>query len=397
MPRYDRKVLAAFLVAGVGVALRLAIAGHGYNFDMESYRIVADLIANGQSPYTTERYNYGPIWFNIIHLLDSLPSPTPDSLWALRWKIVAFLTGVDLIIAWLLLRWYGLLPAALFFLNPITILISGYHSQFDNLAILIAIVAVRVIGDKDETSELQKVLGFFLLGVSLIVKHITFMFPIWLCFSFELRRLKLLALFVPIGFFLLSFVPYLGEWHGIARHVFLYHSLPNGPFWKEIAPGFIANKLALPFFFLTAMFLAGLYWRKRSAPEALWLYLTSLVVFSSAIANQYLAIPAAAISVNFNPFYAIYAIFAAIWLAGSSDGLHLHILAPMYPDGGVNAIGYGVNKFLGLREVIFALFLGLVYQEMTPNQRARAFQTLKEGVQWTLARLSEQWSQLRAR
>jgi hypothetical protein len=393
--RYERKRLAFFLVAAIiGVALRFAIASHGYNYDMGSHRIIADMVADGKSVYTTQRYNYGPVWFHVLHYLDMLPSPSSDPLWALRWKIVAFLTGVDLIISYLLLRWHGALPATLFFLNPISIIITGYHSQFDNFAILVAILAARLIGDREATSDVRKVFGFVLLGLSLMIKHIAFIFPIWLFFGFESRKLKILAVLVPYGLFLLSFVPYLESWSGIVHHVFLYHSIPNGPFWKEIAPGFVANKLALPIFFLAAMFLIGLYWRKRNAPEALWLYLTSLVVFSSAIANQYLAIPVPAISVNWNPFYGIYTLFATFFLAGSHDGLALPWLASVYPDGGINSLGYGVNKFLGYREVIVALFLGLVYQEMTKDQRASVFNKLRDYALWVRAQLVQQWKEI---
>jgi len=394
--RYDRKGLAIFIIAAlIGVALRFALAAYGHNFDIASYRIVADLVANGKSVYAeTERYNYGPIWFHVLHFLDLLPSPSPDPLWALRWKVVAFLTGVDIIIAALLFRRYGVLVAILFLLNPISIIVTGYHSQFDNLAVLVAILAARLIGDRETSSDFKKISGFVLIGVSLIIKHITFMFPIWLFFGFQSRRLKILAVLIPYGLFLLSFVPYFRSVSGIVHHVFLYHSIPNGPFWKEIAPDFVANKVALPLFFLAAMFLVGLYWRKRSAPESLWLYLTSLVVFSSSIANQYLAIPVSAISVSWNPFYGIYTLFATFYLAGSHDGLALPWLASVYPDGGINSIGYGVNKFLGYREVIVALFLGLVYQEMTKDQRASVFHKLRNYALWVRAQLVQQWKEI---
>jgi hypothetical protein len=348
--RYDRKRLAIFIIAAlIGVALRFALAAYGHNFDIASYRIVADLVANGKSVYAeTERYNYGPIWFHVLHYLDLLPSVSPDPLWALRWKVVTFLTGVDIIIAALFLRWYGILAAILFLLNPISIIITGYHSQFDNFAILIAILAARLIGDRDRSSDFQKISGFVLIGVSLIIKHIAFMFPIWLFFGFRSGRMKILSVLVPYGLFLLSFVPYYGSLSGIVRHVLLCHSVPNGPFWKEIAPGFVANKLALPIFFLGAMVLVGLYWRKRNAPEALWLYLTSLVVFSSSIANQYLAIPVSAISVNWNLFYGIYTLFATFFLAGTHDGLALPWLASVYPDGGINSMAMASTSSSGI-------------------------------------------------
>ena len=97
---------------------------------------------------------------------------------------------------------------------------------------------------------------------------------------------------------------------------------------------------------------------------------------------------------NWNPFYGIYTLFAAFFLAGSHDGLALPWLASVYPDGGVNTMGYGVNKFLGYREVIVALFLGLVYQEMTQSQRAWVLHKLRDYVLWVRAQLGQQWNEI---
>lgn len=62
------------LVIVIGVALRLALPLLGHNFDVESYRIVADIMGDGGNVYAeTSRYNYWPIWFLIVHWLDMLP------------------------------------------------------------------------------------------------------------------------------------------------------------------------------------------------------------------------------------------------------------------------------------------------------------------------------------
>ncbi len=54
----------------IGTLIRLAIAQRGYNFDIASYRIVADIMANDGNVYLeTQRYNYGPIWFYILSFL----------------------------------------------------------------------------------------------------------------------------------------------------------------------------------------------------------------------------------------------------------------------------------------------------------------------------------------
>lgn len=142
----NRSSLVFGIVVTLGVILRVLVAFRDYNFDVESYRIVADLVAQGKNVYAnTPRYNYGPIWFHILSYLDRSPWFPSSAVWALRWKVTFFLTGVDLGIAILLLRWFGTLPAVLFFLNPISIIITGYHSQFDNLAVLIGLLSARLL------------------------------------------------------------------------------------------------------------------------------------------------------------------------------------------------------------------------------------------------------------
>ena len=63
--------ICAVLVAGTIARFWAGTLGH--NFDFDSYRVVADLMAQGKNVYaSTDRYNYGPVWFTVIHALDVL-------------------------------------------------------------------------------------------------------------------------------------------------------------------------------------------------------------------------------------------------------------------------------------------------------------------------------------
>src|SRR4051812_15665336 len=54
----------------VGVAIRLILSQLGHNWDMECWIIDADLARSGATVYAhTDRYNYGPLWFNILRAL----------------------------------------------------------------------------------------------------------------------------------------------------------------------------------------------------------------------------------------------------------------------------------------------------------------------------------------
>ncbi len=342
----------------IGTIIRLAIAHRGYNFDIASYRIVADIAAHDGNVYAeTQRYNYGPIWFYILSFLDTLPFPISDPLLSLRWKVSAFLTLTDIGIATCLYRWYGFKVAYLFFLNPISIIISGYHSQFENLAILMALISVKNMDrNTPDTSITTLLTPLLLLGLSLSIKHVLFLFPLWLAFKNTRWRDKLLTITIPYILFLATFLPFLPEGgKGILHHVFLYRGFANAPFWVGSAPSVIVDKLPMFILFIGTIILLGLLIRTKKPLESLLIYTIALLVFSSAIANQYLAICIIAISVHWNIMYAVYSIVGTLYLLASNDGLHIKLLQHYLG-------GNGNSSVIGYKELMFLLFLGLLQQ-----------------------------------
>ena len=72
----------------LGVALRMLLPDRGYNYDFESYRLVADVLSAGGNVYReTSRYNYAPLWSSILQGLDAIPWPGHSDFIALRWKV----------------------------------------------------------------------------------------------------------------------------------------------------------------------------------------------------------------------------------------------------------------------------------------------------------------------
>lgn len=364
------------LVIVAGSLLRLAAAQRGYNFDISSYRIVADIMANDGNVYLeTQRYNYGPIWFHILAFLDILPFPISDPLLSLRWKVTAFLTIIDIAIASCLYRWYGGKVASLFFLNPIVIIITGYHSQFDNLAILMALISIKLIDKAECTISYRSISGLLLLGLSLSIKHILFIFPLWLAFKNTRWRDKLLSIGIPYTIFLSAFLPYLNKGaEGILNHVFLYRGFANAPFWNGVAPSVLVDKIPMFILFIGTLSILGLVLRTKKPLESLYIYTIALVIFSSAVANQYLAICLVAISVNWNISYALYSIAGTIYLFASSDGLHFPLLQEYLGKSGNSSV-------IGYQELIFLLFLGLVLQLMSKQTKQCFLSSLKKYAQ----------------
>lgn len=115
----------------------------------------------------------------------------------------------DVGIALFLRKHLGRLPATLFFLSPISIIITGYHNQFDNLAILLMLCATDALERHDEKK--RDVLFILFFTLSLVMKHIFAFFIAWIVFSKSLStRQKILYTVIPIGCFCLSFLLYCG-------------------------------------------------------------------------------------------------------------------------------------------------------------------------------------------
>lgn len=353
-------VLATILI---GVVLRYYAMRRGFNFDFESYKIVGDIVKDGGNVYAeTARYNYGPVWFTILGIFRGIAAffSNPDTVY--RVFIVGLLTLTDLAIALILKRKYGLWAFVLFFLNPVSIIITGFHNQFDNLAVLIGLLGLLMLPKSDvKTIEKNHVYAALLIGLSLITKHIFFILPIWLFIRHSTLRVKLFMLLTPLILFGLSFLPFWPVGHeGIIQNVFLYDSFANAPLmYAVLSPGFwaITNPTLL---LLAALLVVGFTTRKLPVLEAgLW-YLIVLVAFSPAIANQYLAIVMPAVIALGVVFFIPYIILATLLLAGTSfEGLHAPKVINLTPDYILPYITpHGINGHYKL--IIFSLFLGAI-------------------------------------
>jgi hypothetical protein len=353
------------LVIIVAVAVRLFVAQPAHNFDFDSYRIVANIMDRGGNVYAeTSRYNYGPIWFWVLHALDSLSHWFADPLRAFRLSLAVFLTLVDLGLFAVIWRRHGRLAATATLLSPVAILITGFHGQFDNFALLLGMVAVslyesddhRVPGPSGITST--RFAAFMMLGISLMVKHILFLFPVWLALRERGWRARAWAFGLPVAVFLSGFLPYLREGRaGIIANVFQYRSFANAPLWNAVLPSFVRELIAPVPLFLAALLVAGYVTRRRRAMDALLLYTLVLVCFAPAMTNQYLAIVVPAIAVFTNIPFMLYSLVATLLLISSDSGLlpQARVLLP----GSIGERIVGTRSFELPIEILFAGLLWL--------------------------------------
>ena len=346
----------AIIVVGIlmlGLILRMAVSLIGHNFDMDSYMIVAKIIDRGGNVYSeTHRYNYGPIWFHMIHYMWKVSLLLSADGEAFRYIVTAVLACVDFGICLILWRVYGIGAAILFSLNPISIIITGYHSQFGNLAILIGLCSALLFGDDvNDKLNLKKISGLTLLGFSMMTKHLLFLFPVWLSAKQKGVWQKCIVLLLPVCIFLFGFLPY---WEtgksGIIQNVFLYKSLSNGPFWNMLLPGTVWKVVPkiVPFFGM--LILLGFLFRKQKLCDSLIIYTAALVIFSSAMTNQYLAIVTAFVSLYLNWALIVYVVIGTYHLLTDMNGICIEPLrhaTPWFLLGNMNYYYLVLFLFIG--------------------------------------------------
>lgn len=289
----------------------------GHNFDFESYQKVLEAGRLGLTPWQTNRYNYGPTWSLILRAFDWTGSKTNTGL---RFQIVALLTIADLYISYFIYRFKGPLIAALFFVNPISVFITGYHNQFDNLAIAIVCGSILVLKRNNfQNIFSQHLIAVILLGITLTLKHIFLFFILWLMARQKTVLLKLLYLFGPLLLLALSMLPYLGSsWASIKLNVIDYKSFNNSPFLTLIGLEEIIDPTS---FFVLLMCALAYIFRKIELEQSFFIYCVLLVTFSPAVANQYLVTAAVGAFGLLNRGFIVYTIYGGYWLMVSHHGL----------------------------------------------------------------------------
>jgi hypothetical protein len=322
------------LCAALILVLRLAIAGqYRGNFDSASYRIAAAAVLSGQNVYAaTDRYNYSPAWSYFVAGLWKLAAPNASLfilLIGLSLIVVDALTA--LLLARLASRRLGFpedearRAALLFFSNPISVLLSCAHGQFDSLSILLLLAAIFASLAPDSARRGWAVAAA--LSGSLLVKHVTaFHIPL---FWKRLRRpgypAALLA--VPYLVFAASFWPYRSAWRQIFRNVFLYGA-QSGSRWQQHAGGWqmFFRFEPGPGVAAAAVFAAlvtATIWKTRWMPlprAALVLFLVNLTFLPSS-AVQYLIWPVALGSLYPGIGFALFTAAGALYHSSAPESL----------------------------------------------------------------------------
>jgi hypothetical protein len=317
------------VVLAAGIASRLFVATLGHDYDFESWLINAKIPMWSNVYAATYRYNFAPAWFLILHVLYFLAGQDPA---VFRYFVPGFLSLADTGIFFILWRKFGKLAGCWFFLNPISIMISGYQNNFDNVAIFTGLLAALLIKDEFEKPlDRQKIFGLALLGVSLVLKHVFFAFPFWLAVKQRGFGQKLLVVLIPVGIFFLSFVPY---WPGgkneIIQNVFLYRSYTTNFFYHMFLPQFVQYMFSSQAIWFFCMVIFAFIYRQKSTLETMFLYTCVMVATSPASINEYLAIPLCFVATNLNLFTILYTFLGSVHELVDYNGLRLAHIGTTY-------------------------------------------------------------------
>ncbi len=349
-------------VLGLGLFLRLLVAASGFTYDMESYEIVGRAVLEGKNVYAeTTRYNYGPVWFFLVGFLYKISLLFEQSFFIFRYMVAFFLAVIDVALFFVLASLFSRRIAYLYYFNPLSILITGFYSQFDNVALLIGFIALgRMVKGMNVKKEADGV-ALLLLGLSLTVKHILFMFPFWLFLRQKTWRNRLMVLTVPIGIFLASFLPYMRDgFQGIVDNVFLYRSFDNAPFWHAVVPDALKRFIDPSVLFLTALVVGG--WVARKWPLAITLpwYGILLVLFSPAVSEQYFVIVLPFIALFPNIFFVAFTVVSTVFLIVTVSGGEMYA-APLGMRLDRQTLGFGLQTQLLLSGFLWTIVRRRIY------------------------------------
>lgn len=336
--KYKNHNLRIFLAFSlIGIILRVWVSQFGSNFDFAMWQANLDIFKQGKSIHQEGMYGYGSPWIYTLYILDSISLPfiennsfvqsIPGTFY--RFKIIIFLSLIDVSIFYLLYKNYSLKVGLLYLFNPISIIITGYHNAFDNYAILFGFLAILSYGDLNSREiTFKKFFSFFLFGLSISIKHILLLFPIWLAFKEKRLINKILIVVIPYTVFvILLFAPFVPE--DFQKQIYNILHLgkhETGPFWKMFLSD-IFNKyfsfFQLAFLLLTTL---GFLLVNKDLKNSFYLYLIAVVAFAPQMYTQYLLIPLLAIAIYWNFKLAIFTVVTSLLFLVDGDQLNIQYL-----------------------------------------------------------------------
>ena len=380
--RYPKKYLWLAAIF-VGTLARIVIARLGHNEDFYNWTWNATVLRDGGSVYSGDvPYGYGPFWMFVLRFADLIQNLFPDNRKIFRLVIILILTLADLLIAAIIARKFSHYAALLFFLNPISIIISGYHNQFDNIAILAALVAVMYFDSEPSESKSRNLyLGLALIGLSLAVKQILLFFPVWLFFRNGTFKQRVTRGAMPYVVYIACFIPWatsIARIEIIFEEIFLQRRGRPGVIRNlggatYVEPTFDLNYGRMGYYLSYLIWVLGILafgWimRNRSLFHSLIVYLLLMVGLAPAFSQQQLILPLIALFVYATIELKIFYLLTLLFMIQNSDELGYEFLFPHF-----FRLNGTIYAWLQVLLLVFAL--RLVFPNHPQNLKSRHLQT----------------------
>lgn len=326
--RDERLFLLLLVFSGTLVRLMVSIEGYG-NYDSVSWEQVGDILARGENVFNhTTRYNTSPVWFWILGALKKISAIF--TCISYRSWVRVFLSVVDLVTLGVLWRKAGhfAMPrsalAVLFYLNPVSILSSSYHAQFENLAILFLLVGIAVFLSGSADSRRHKWISWAWVTLGLVTKHnICYEIPIFLRFIYSKFQKWVLWFALSCLTFFAFFLPYWQESHeAIIKNVWLYGSYP-----MKYGVSTFGGWQHAKYIFLAALFLYAFVQRSRDLVIRCLQGVLFFLTFTPGFGHQYLALPVALGALRPSRAYFLFTTIASLAIMGSDRNIYIKTLS----------------------------------------------------------------------
>ena len=338
--RLTRVILAGGFLAALAIRV-LFFAALEVNWDSRWYAAVVAQLERGEDLFHGPTfYSYSPLWALFLRALNSaaLPLGVP-----LHRAVGVVLLVADVVSALLV---YGIvrrvskdspMPASgaalLFFLNPVSVLATGFHNQFENVSILFLLVAVfyaqvRPVRPREmsraqvlRTCTRHSSVILAALSSSLLVKHVTWFHPLLFIRSRRREGLSLAAGLAPYVVFALSFMPYWRTRQQLVKNVLGYRSMSESYGTAVLTEHGLLPEWAPRGLFLLAAAVGVIAFRRFEVGRASLLLFLVLLLFLPGIAEYYLIWPIALGAVYRGAGFFVYTAVVSAFLLGSPDGL----------------------------------------------------------------------------
>jgi hypothetical protein len=211
-------------------------------------------------------------------------------------------------------------------LNPVSIIITGYHGQFDNIAILLLLISIYFFLNT-KISLLYKYISILLISASgFVIKHIILfpLFAFYLTISKSLSKALFFTFFALI-FFLISFIPFISSAkQQIISNVFNYKSMEGlygiSYFLMKYCPNIslTQNSIIVRNIFLILGICYITVFPKKDLIQSLLVAILFFLTFTSGIGGQYFLLPIAFASLRPSKMFYIYSFIVSLFYLGNS-------------------------------------------------------------------------------